>query len=172
MKKREVSKKRGRKGTNKILGNKPMKIILVLLLAIILLSGFYYFNILIKKCEDKTCFSEALIKCKRVSYIENGEEAAWGYSIKGKQQGECDVNVQLLQTKKGKTDMENIEGKEMSCSLPLGVLTEPSQNLEFCTGKLKEGLQDLIIKRMHTYIFENLEGINKEITGLENIIST
>ena len=39
----------------------------------------------------------------------------------------------------------------------------PVENLGLCHGLLKEGLQDLIIKKMHTYIIENMGKINEEL---------
>jgi hypothetical protein len=52
----------------------------------------------------------------------------------------------------------------MDCSLPLSFIGNPSSDLSKCSGKLKEGIQDVIIKKMYAYIYENIGKINEEIT--------
>jgi len=51
----------------------------------------------------------------------------------------------------------------MTCYIPYGSLTVPQENLKNCHGELKEELQDVIIKKMHTYILDHIGEINKEL---------
>jgi hypothetical protein len=55
----------------------------------------------------------------------------------------------------------------MDCYLPLGSLVSPESDISRCHGILKEGMQNLIIRQLHTYIVENVKDIGSE---LENII--
>ncbi len=150
-----------------------LKLIVLFLILISSSIAVYYFFFYTPRCFDESCFSLALISCERTEYLKDSPEATWLYVIKGKsvkEKEECEVYIKFIQAKKGKTDIMSIEGKEMICLLPLGALMQPEQNLEFCTGKLKEGLQDLIIKRMHAYILENLETINEEIENVTKAV--
>jgi hypothetical protein len=70
----------------------------------------------------------------------------------------------MLQIKKGKQELASLEGEEMVCALPSGVLISPESNLKDCSGKLKENIQDIVISRMHTQIVENLDQINQTLT--------
>lgn len=141
---------------------------LVILVAILIGVCFatYYFFFYTKTCSDKDCFSKAFVLCERVKWLSDDAEATWLYTIKGESENKCEIDVELLQAKKGKQEIEKIEGKKMSCYVPSGTLAVPEENLELCSGELKEGLQDLIIKQMHSYIIENLGQINQEIENL------
>lgn len=173
----EGKKKKGRKKEKPY--NFKIEIIkLVIIVFIIIFSSIaiYYFFFRVPICSDEKCFSHELIKCNKVRWVNDDKDATWLYSIEGKTKDSekesyvCAVSVKLLQAKKGKQDLGKAEGKEMICFLPLGVLTAPEQNLESCTGELKEELQDLVIKRMHAYILENLEDINKNIKNFTSPI--
>ena len=152
------------------LRNEIIKLIIILLIIVAVSFLVYYFFFRIEKCADKECFSRSLVDCKRVEWINDAPEATWVYTILGKQEGKCEINVNLLQIKRGKIDISEAEGKSMNCFFPPGTITTPGQNLELCSGKLKESLQDLIIKKMHSYILENLEDINQEIGNLTKVI--
>ena len=48
----------------------------------------------------------------------------------------------------------------MECEIPRGMIVLPEDRIDSCHGALKEGLQDMIIQRLHTYILQNLGKIN------------
>jgi hypothetical protein len=75
----------------------------------------------------------------------------------------CNINVKLLKGDLNNQDSLKLEGKEMKCSLPVGVVAAPESDIKKCTGPLKEGLQELIISKMHKYIVQNLGEINQDI---------
>jgi len=135
-----------------------------ILIFLIVLVVIYWSLLYTRTCENQGCFNNYLGECNRAKWINDAEEAAWLYTIKGKSEKSCEVEVKLLIIKSGKMDMKEAEGKSMNCNIPTGVIMNPSQNLEYCSGLLKEEFQDLIIKRMHSYILENLGKINEEIT--------
>jgi hypothetical protein len=144
-----------------------ISLIIVVVVAAVFLTWFLY--PLTEDCHNRECFSEALVFCERAQWINDDNEATWLYTIKGQDEERCEVEVELLQAKQGGQELRNIEGKSMICILPLKTMTIPEQNLESCHGLLKEELQDLIIKKMHSYILENLGEISKNLTDINSI---
>jgi len=120
----------------------------------------------LKTCTDENCFNNALITCDKAFYVKDTTNTLIQYKIIGRSGDSCNVNVKLLQVVKGSPELAAIEGKEMNCFTPFGALTVPESNIELCHGLLKEAIQDMIIKRMHAQIVENLGKINEEITNV------
>jgi len=141
-----------------------VRIILIVVIIIIAVLALYLTFFYTKNCSDASCFNSALVKCRRASFINDAEDATWLYNIKSKSQGECKIDVKLLQLKQGTNEMAGMEGKEMVCYLPLGTITSPQGNLANCHGLLKEEMQSLIINRLHNYIVNNLGQISEELT--------
>ena len=143
---------------------KTAVVVIILVLLIASVSAVVYLSIFYKpKCEDKTCFNNALVNCQRVSYLSEEEDATWLYIIEGKSEGSCITNVKLIHLKQGSVGMEILVGKNMDCYTTIGVLTKPQENLEDCHGLLKEEIQSILIKKMHAYITENLGQIAEEL---------
>ncbi len=144
---------------------KKRTIIIVLIAAIILVSlvASYFSFVYMKRCQDRSCFDGAFAKCSRVSFLSEEENAVWFYKVLGKEGGNCRVEVELLELKSGGVDVSFLQGKKMVCSPPIGNIAAPQTNLERCTGELKEGMQDYIIRKLHNYILENLGTINEEL---------
>ncbi len=138
-------------------------IIVVSLIIIVVIIASYFTFFYSKRCRDSSCFNAALLKCRKASYMNDAKDATWFYKIKGKSKGECKIRVEILQVKEGTTDMASLEGKAMYCYLPLGVVSNPQENLERCHGLLKEEMQKLIISRLHNYIMSNLGEISEEL---------
>lgn len=94
------------------------------------------------------------------------------YTVRGTSGDSCVVNVELLQGELNNQDSIKLEGREMRCRLPSGVIMIPESDIGNCHGELKEGLQDLVIKKLHTYLVRNLGQLNLElINGVEDIES-
>lgn len=153
---------------------KWVKIALISLIIILVIVAVFliliYYN---KKCSDGVCFDSALTNCNKANFISETKDSTWQYQIKGKSLAcffskkyckTCEVNVELLQIKKGSVDTEKLQGLAMDCSLDFGYVGNPQDNLERCSGKLKEQMQDLIIKRMHAYILQNVGKIGEELS--------
>jgi len=134
--------------------------IVIIILATALLSYLVFSHTV--KCETQGCFDEALEECSRAHYLNDMPDASWRYEIIGRSDGRCEVKVELAHLREGTPDLVPLDGKKMSCFLPLGEVAKPEQNLRRCTGELKEEMQGIIINRLHTYISENLEEIGKE----------
>ena len=145
--------------------------VLILILIIALYINFFY----VKKCSNIECFNSAMSNCVKSSYLNEAEDGSWLFSVK-KAQGSfwcrfsskycerCIVNVKLLQAKKGPTDLSRIEGLDMNCELPMSYVGLPQADLSLCHGQLKEGIQDIVIKKMHSYIMTNVGRIGEELT--------
>ena len=87
-------------------------------------------------------------------------------SIKGEEDKGCEVVVKLLQGDLNNADSEKLEGYDMSCVLPLGVVMDPESDISNCHGLLKEGLQELIINKMYNYLVQNLGRLNLEMVEI------
>lgn len=87
----------------------------------------------------------------------------FGYTVKGSSGSECEVSVQLLQGELSSWDSTKLEMQKMTCMLPKGVVVIPENDISRCHGILKEGLQDLVIKKLHTYLVQNLGQLNLEV---------
>ena len=146
-----------------------LKIGLTVIVALVIIGGlaayfsFSYFH----KCENFSCFQEAMQKCAKAEYINEELEASWKYDILGARGNECEVNVKLLLAKEGELGIDRLEGYEMSCFYDRGQGVYPEDDLSKCHGRLKEELQGIIINKLHTYVIENLgkieEGIDKVV---------
>jgi hypothetical protein len=115
---------------------------------------------------DNICFSDAIVNCKRASYVYESNTTINLYNIEGIKNGNCEIDVKLLQLKQGSAELEILNGKEMTCSIPKNSLVMPDADLNNCHGLLKETIQDLVIQRMHRQIVENLGQINQSITKI------
>ena len=152
-------KKRG-----EIKKRKRGSLIILLVIIIFLLLGIYLNFFYVKKCKDGACFENALARCKKASLVSKQENATWFYIIKGTKHEECVVYVKNLEML-GIKEAAELQGKDMLCYLPLGAVLAPEEQIADCHGLLKEGLQDLIIKKLHLYIIQNIGKI-KEVKPL------
>ena len=141
--------------------NAIMSALIVLLILIGVGVYFYYFHN--NLCRDFECFQSEMRKCSQATYISEEPEASWLYTIKGLEGGECVVNVELIQAKKGDLGIDNLAGYSMDCSYPKGIATYPEKQIENCHGRLKEELQGIIIKKLHTHILQNLGKIDESL---------
>ena len=150
-----------------MINKKIIILIILLVISLILAVDFTFFNK--KRCENYSCFEEAMKKCDKVIFYNDAEEATWRYEIKEIKDNECVVNVKLLQVKKGDIGLEKLNGLSMDCSYLKGISNYPEKNLEKCHGRLKEELQIAIIKKLYNYIIDNVEkiGDNLETYGAQ-----
>ena len=140
--------------------------IVIFALLIIYLTAFYY-----PTCGTEKCFQEALKKCERGTYINSGD-MIFKYKIQTKQADKCVVDVTLLQGKLNNRDSLALENKQMICTIPRGTATLPETQTENCHGPLKEGLQNLIIQKLHSHIVQNLGKMSSSNTPTNTTNST
>lgn len=135
----------------------------VVLVIVVVLAWFLFFSY--EDCRDNTCFENSLKQCDRARFIGGGD-MIFEYKIKGKSGSECEVEVTLLQGELDNAESIKLEMQSMSCFLPLGTVVAPESDISVCHGMLKEGLQDLIIKKLHTYLVQNLGRLNLELVDI------
>lgn len=141
-------------------------IVFVVLIGLVLLGWNFFFSY--DDCRDSACFNEKLADCDRARFI-GGDEMIFEYVIKGKSGGNCEVVVTLLQGELNNAESIKLENQAMTCSLPLGAVVAPESDINVCHGMLKEGLQDLIIKKLHTYLVQNLGRLNLEFIDINSV---
>ena len=113
-------------------------------------------------CNSWVCFNSRLETCEKTEFIGGGE-MIFEYIISGKKGDFCEISVELLQGDLNNQDSIKLEGHLMDCEIPYGAVMTPESDLRLCHGLLKEGLQDLIIRDLHTYLVQNLGRINLEV---------
>jgi len=134
--------------------------VVLIALAITIYFGYFHYS----SCKDDKCFSESLIECKRTAYLSNAANALLKYKISGPSSGDCKIEVSLL------IEFTRLEGLEMTCYTPLGVLITPESNLENCNGELKEEIQSIVINRMHAELASNIGKINQSFSNISRVL--
>ena len=134
--------------------------ILLVLIAFFVYANFFHY----KNCESLTCFNDFLETCNKAKFQSSGD-LVFEYQIDSKTNEKCFVEVKLINSKLPNKDAEKLVGKKMVCAIPNKMVISPESDLANCHGLLKEGLQDLIIQKLHTYIVKNLGEINKDLFG-------
>jgi len=115
------------------------------------------------RCQNFGCYEEHMKQCSSAQYLNDGEEATWRYEILGMKDGACVVEVTLLQPKAGELGIDKLSGYSMECGFPKGVVAYPEKDLGSCHGRLKEEMQEIIIKKLHTYIIDNIGEIDETL---------
>lgn len=151
------------------------EIVLISLIVIVLIGAVFYSGILKKNCnEDKECFDKTLEKCKasKLLTIRNNNVYSYeiGYNFYKPFSKNCEMKVKIERVGAGvEIETRNlIEGKSMKCSIPKDKLKdinlgEMDDLLNYCSGKLKEGLYEIIIKKMYSLILGQMSGIINEM---------
>lgn len=147
-----------------------IKTILIVLVLVVLVGAIYFTFFYAYSCDDKACFMAHQEECSRTKYTNEDDDAVWKYHIKGKEGNNCVVNVKLERVKEGNLDLVKLQGKEMDCSLPLGITSSPEADISRCHGLLKEGMQDLIINNLYAYILDNVGEIDEGLKNASEII--
>lgn len=143
-------------------------VIIIIVILISALIGFAFMLFGYDQCDDWECFNENLADCDRARFI-GGSKMIFEYTIKGGRAEYCEVDVLLLQGELNNQDSVKLEGNKMTCDLPRGVVMIPESDIGNCHGLLKEGLQDLVIQKLHTYLVQNLGKINLELVDIPNV---
>jgi len=115
------------------------------------------------KCGTYECFQEKMRSCEKATYINEEPEASWKYEILKEENGACNIQVTMLQAKKGELELDRLNGYSMICMYPKGIVTYPDKDLGACTGQLKEELQSIVIKKLYGYIIDNLGELNQSL---------
>ncbi len=146
--------------------------VLIIILAIMIFIGFnfYYFGLIKKTCDSSECFLEYVKDCSPVKYGNLINNNKYKYEISRSFGSKCKLWVYLERASEG-TDFETKEklvGKSMRCLIPKDELafvkvTEVNNLLQYCTGSLKEGIYEIIIKNMYNLILSNLGEVLSDV---------
>lgn len=145
------------------------KKMLIILLFIILLSNIYFFGYT-KSCDTEECFLKAINSCAPVKYDNIVNNNIYVYTIQRSFSNDCKLNVKLERASEG-TDFDTrykLEGKSMTCFIPIKDFLiidfkEVNNFLKYCSGQLKEGIYEIIIKNMYSIIISNIGEILGEV---------
>ena len=140
---------------------------IIIVIAILLAVLFYFFFLKASVCNDFECYQHALETCKKSELVREDDNGIWRYVIeKSVDENTCVVEVSLLALKQGNIDMEELQGLSMECSILRSSAEFPENDIASCSGKLKEGIQEVMIQRMHNYLLKNIGKINEEFKGV------
>ena len=142
---------------------KLVSVVVILVLAYA--TWLFFFNY--EDCDSFECFTANLESCERARYV-GGNKMIFEYTILRATDDKCVVNVELLQGELNNQDSIILEGQEMICKVPKGIVMLPGSDISRCSGALKEGLQDLVIQKIHSYIVQNLGRINLDVLDVPN----
>ncbi len=170
-KKRVVLEQRSSTNKNKVITN----LILVIVIALIIALGIFFFSN-VKDCgADEACFKTAAENCKLAKLTSFKDENTFLYEIKGSRQDNCLILVEITKiSDSASADLkETFEGKKMICNIPKQQFAETpvadiDQIIDYCTGPLKEAMLEVMIKELYSIIAKNLGGI---VLELEDVIS-
>lgn len=149
-------------------GASKFRKVITLLVIIGFLWSIWYLFFSYEKCADKICFEENLKDCSKAKFV-SGDSMIFNYIIRGDSGDDCEVDVKLLQGELNNADSAKLEGQTMTCMLPLGAVVVPESDISVCHGLLKEGLQDLVIRKLHTYLVQNLGRLNLEMADIPKV---
>lgn len=151
---------------------KKLLIAIWIILTIVILAAIFYFFIYAETCKDDECFLNSLRECRRAKYISGSQGNEWGYSIQnpfGFWQNKCFVKVNSIKIASEEELAKKLEGKSMQCKIPrayAGTFIQIHSELEFCSGPLKEGLQDLLVDKLYNFIILNIGELTEEIRSV------
>ncbi|VVB80354.1 Uncharacterised protein [uncultured archaeon] len=132
-------------------------LIAVILLAIVAIGVFVYYRLNVPVCSTTECFFKNVATCTPSKFFYAGN-ISFDYSINGKDDDHCNIDVTLVRSFWRGTSFDSLNGKSMVCDVPFGKITFPEEDLDKCHGPLKENLQELILQKLHGYIIDNLDG--------------
>ena len=140
---------------------------LVIIILIFLFAFLIYYSGLIKpSCTTDSCFNQALQGCSPVNYLKNKNNNIYSYKISRSLFFNCNLKIKMKKAALGSEIeiKELLEGKSMNCKIPKSKLNDIDINemkdlLNYCTGPLKEGIYELMLKRMYSLVIGQMSNI-------------
>jgi len=149
--------------------NLPRIAILLLIIFGLFLSA-YYLGFTRTYCgKDQACFLVHSSNCSPAEVYVSRSNNVYHYLVYPTLQNKCKIKIIFERAQEG-TLPEHVaflEGKSMTCFIPKDNLRnlnplEMDHVIDYCSGDLKEGLYELIIKRMYEFIVVNIGDIAEE----------
>jgi len=131
-------------------------LVVLVIVSLLVYTGIFPFY----KCDTDQCLEDALAKCRPISYEKLQNSNLYIYKIYRSFSKECRVKVTLERMAIGSDlDLINLlEGKTMMCQIPRNE-PEAIKKLNYCTGPLKEGLQQVLIQRVYGLLIKDIPEI-------------
>ncbi len=168
--KTEVQSKQKTSFLKKLTPHKILAKIIILVVAIVLVLAILWgTGIIVPSCSDDSCFNANLNKCYPSTYTKIRNNNVYEYDIGISLFSKCKLDITMKKTAEG-TDQDikqSIEGKSMSCKIPKTIASKIKVDdfenmLSYCTGPLKEGMYELMLKRMYGLVVSQMSNIVKE----------
>ncbi len=158
------------------LKNLPRIAILLLIIFTLFLSA-YYLGFTREYCgKDKDCFLVNTATCSPAEVYVSRSNNIYHYQIYPSLKNTCKLKVTFERAQEGTSQehIELLEGKSMNCYIPKSNLRsvnpiEMENIITYCSGPLKEGLYELIIKRMYEFVIINIGEITEELQTIMNV---
>ena len=129
----------------------------------------YYTGFLRENCgQDKSCFNQKLLRCKSAELLTVKDNNIYTYRSYPAAGSDCKMVIRLDRVAVGADpDLKKLEGLNIKCKIPRenlqnGIDDVPSM-MSYCSGKLKEELYGLLLKRMNENIVSQLSSALAEI---------
>ena len=151
-----------KRGNSRRLNLKFILVIITILLLIGILFTIWIKFTEYKGCDTWECFNEKLESCSKAKFA-GGKEIIFGYTIHGKTNNQCEIDVEFLQGDLTEKNTRSLENEKMTCYTPIGAIMLPEAELKNCHGILKERLQEQVISQLHNFIIQNIGQVNKEL---------
>jgi len=151
-----------KRGSKRNFNFKLIIAVLIIVILIGILVSIWVGLTAYKGCNTWECFNEKLESCSKTKFA-GGKEIIFGYTIHGKENGQCKIDVEFLQGDLTERSARNLENEKMTCFIPFGAVMLPEAELKNCHGVLKEKLQEQVISQLHNFIIQNIGQVNKEL---------
>ncbi|MDP3917493.1 MAG: hypothetical protein Q8Q42_04390 [Nanoarchaeota archaeon] len=150
------------------------RIVVPLILIIGLFLAAYYTGFTREYCgTDENCFLEKAKTCSPAEVYLSKSNNIYYHKITPELKNNCKLIIRFERAQEGTLPehIELLEGKSMKCIIPKSELKklnllETNEVIDYCTGPLKEGLYELMVKRMYELIVVNLGEIAEEAKKL------
>ncbi len=146
------------------------KIAVAGLIFIVMFVIGYYTGFLRENCKDNAeCFNSRISKCRASEVLFAKNNNLYRYEIRSSVFGYCEMKVTLERVEAGAgQEFKDLQGKSMKCEIPKKLLNEVSLEkfddmMKYCHGRLKEGIYEIIINRMYSFLVGQLGDVVKEI---------
>lgn len=153
-----------------------MKKIIIIILIFLFAFLIYYSGLIKPKCATDSCFNQALQKCSPASLTKIKNNNIYSYKISRSLFSKCNLKIKMEKAALG-SEIEIktlLEGRSMSCKIPKSKLKDININemkdlLNYCSGPLKEGIYELMLKKMYSLVVGQMSGIIKKT---ESVLQT
>ena len=156
--------------------NLPRIAILLLIIFGLFLSA-YYLGYTREYCgKDKDCFLSHAKTCSPAEVYVSRSNNVYHYIIFPTIKNKCKLSITFERAQEGTSEEHArlLEGKSMTCLIPKSNLEsvnpiEMEDVIDYCSGPLKEGLYEMIIKRMYEFVIINIGEITEELQNAMNV---